>query len=131
MAAEPSASVIRLAFLGRASIEEDELSAGASELHVAGNRFTNLHWLVPFRRLLSLDVRHNLIESCDGVECCGLLATIDVRDNRLCSAELLCAQLSACTRLELVDARHNPFSAAFSGRRVPAGIPLRGMTRET
>ena len=50
-----------------------------------------------------------------GIEACARLRSIDVRDNLLDDAVSMVAQLGALTRLERIDARHNPFSRHFTG----------------
>ena len=50
-----------------------------------------------------------------GIEACARLRSIDVRDNLLDDAVSMVMQLGALTRLERIDARHNPFSRHFTG----------------
>ena len=50
-----------------------------------------------------------------GIEACARLRSIDVRDNLLDDAVSMVAHLGALTRLERIDARHNPFSRHFTG----------------
>ena len=50
-----------------------------------------------------------------GIEACARLRSIDVRDNLLDDAVSMVVQLGALTRLERIDARHNPFSRHFTG----------------
>lgn len=67
----------------------------------------------PISRLLACHVVVGVFSP--GIEACALLRIIDVRDNLLDDPVSMVAQLGALTRLERIDARHNPFSRHFTG----------------
>ena len=105
--------VIRRAF-SSLEVITDDASNVARELHAAGNRISNLSFLVNFRKLKVLDLRHNQLLRIVGVCECSRLRSIDLRDNRLESAMELAQDLHILVKLEAVDARYNPFSEGFS-----------------
>ena len=105
----------RFSFGGLERIEV-EAEEPYTSLHAAGNRIRSLEWLnvSAFAELKQLDLRHNQLAACSGVECCPLLVEIDLRDNRLPSGSRLAKELLPLRLLERCDARHNPFSESFS-----------------
>ena len=109
--------MLRRSFLGTSSVSPDaaEDASEVRELLAAGNRIsTLLPWISPFTNLRVLDVRHNCLASCSGIEACVRLNTLDLRDNQLASGAELTRDLSSLGRLQTCDARYNPFSEAWS-----------------
>jgi len=78
------------------------------------NELTSLaNWIGAFGRLLTLDLRHNAVQSCEGIGVCTRLRDLDVRENRLSDGAALAAALRPCHRLTRLDARFNPFSRYY------------------
>ena len=93
-------------------------------LNASNRQLSELSWLQPFGSVVLLDLRHNQLRSCAGIEACVALRDLDVRDNLLDDTVGLICQLADLKALERVDARHNPFSRHFSGSDEPPQSPL-------
>ena len=105
-----------------ASIEHEEPERFTS-LCAAGNALRALSpWILGFTELRTLDLCHNLLSTCAGIEACRRLAVLDLRGNLLADGATLGEQLSALTSLVELDTRHNPFSRHFSGSNPPSPV---------
>ena len=93
-----------------ASIEHAEPERFTS-LCAAGNALRALSpWIVGFTELRTLNLCHNLLSTCAGIEACRRLAVLDLRGNLLADGASLGEQVAALPSLVELDTRHNPVS---------------------
>ena len=93
-----------------------------TSLCAAGNALRALApWILGFTELRTLDLCHNLLCTCAGIEACRRLAVLDLRGNLLADGAMLGEQVAALPLVEL-DTRHNPFSRHFSGSNPPSPV---------
>ena len=119
----PHRTQLRYSLLGLDRAPEDDAD-DATELHAAGNRFTELHWMRPFRNLRILDLRHNLLRGVAGIEvCAATLVELELRDNRIADGALLVTELVPLYGLVKLDARYNPFCAGFYDESIALSPP--------
>merc|ERR1712168_549195 len=102
-----SAQPVNLSSKGLTSIHYAVYLTGSTEVDLSKNEIRRLESLAQFQNVRKINVAHNQISSCKGLEFLPMLNCIDLSWNRLSSIECL-TPLKACLDLRRVKLAGNP-----------------------